>query len=278
MLRAAWVAGVRWANVPPGTPNDTIMRARSAATFRDVKTDWTAEPIRAPSTFTIDRTRMVAQATAGMVHAPVRPGSRPSRPNSSCRGTWPGRRWRLESRSGGTASRRRTLPRRRTRSAGRRTHRRCAAASRDLSSATASAPQRLTSPKPTHSPRITAGSPTSRARVCGLRKMPLPMVIPTITARPPQKPMTRARAWSGGGWVDCSLLPAYLKSRIELDRSLKVFLSQFVHPEALQSEAYHPMVKRVSGGQLVRLFFMSNCFFGSTQRRGGRLRVDYWPE
>jgi hypothetical protein len=32
-------------------------------------------------------------------------------------------------------------------------------------------------------------------------------------------------------------LAPYLESRIELDRSLKMFLSKLVHPEVLQSEA-----------------------------------------
>src|SRR5438552_9409479 len=38
---------------------------------------------------------------------------------------------------------------------------------------------------------MVTGSPTSRASVYGLRKTPLPMVVPTMTARPPQNPMTR---------------------------------------------------------------------------------------
>ncbi len=29
------------------------------------------------------------------------------------------------------------------------------------------------------------------------------------------------------------------------------------------------MVKRVGGGELIRLFFMSNCFFEPTERRKG---------
>ena len=48
-----------------------------------------------------------------------------------------------------------------------------------------------------------------------------------------------------------------------------MFFGKLVHPEVLQSEADHPMVKRIVGGELVGLFFMSDCFFGSAQRRCG---------
>ena len=65
------------------------------------------------------------------------------------------------------------------------------------------------------------------------------------------------------------MLPACLECRIELDRSLKMFFSKLVHPEVLQSEADHPMVKRIVAGELVGLLFMSDPFFGSTQQRCG---------
>ncbi len=57
-----------------------------------------------------------------------------------------------------------------------------------------------------------------------------------------------------------------MESRIELDRSLKMFFGKLVHPEALQSQADHPMVKRIVGSELVGLFFMGDRFCGSAQR------------
>src|SRR6266487_3279803 len=69
-----------------------------------------------------------------------------------------------------------------------------------LSSARASAPQRLTRPNPIQRARMETGSPTSLARVKGFRKTPLPIVMPTISAKPPQKPMTRSRSLAGGVW------------------------------------------------------------------------------
>src|SRR5688572_528771 len=52
----------------------------------------------------------------------------------------------------------------------------------------------LMMPKTTHRPITSRGSGTSSARVAGLRKMPLPMVMPMIRAVPPQKPITRRRS------------------------------------------------------------------------------------
>src|SRR5205809_6441934 len=49
-------------------------------------------------------------------------------------------------------------------------------------------------PKATQRPRMATGSPTSRASVYGLRKTPLPIVIPTTSATPPPKPTTRFRS------------------------------------------------------------------------------------
>ena len=56
-------------------------------------------------------------------------------------------------------------------------------------------------------------------------------------------------------WSDL-LLSTSLECRIELDRSLKMLFSKLVHPEVLQSEADHQMVKRIVGGELVGLLFM----------------------
>ena len=64
---------------------------------------------------------------------------------------------------------------------------------------------------------------------------------------------------------------------IELDRSLKMFFGQLVHSEVLQSEADHPMVKRIVGSELVGLFFVSDRFCGSCPATLRRRRVDYWP-
>jgi len=57
-----------------------------------------------------------------------------------------------------------------------------------------------------------------------------------------------------------------LEPGIQLNRSLEMFLSKLVHPEVLQPEANHPMVKRIVGGELVGLFFVCDCFFESAQR------------
>ena len=48
-----------------------------------------------------------------------------------------------------------------------------------------------------------------------------------------------------------------------------MFFGQLVHPEIFQPETDHPMVKRIVGSELVRLFFVSGCFFESAQRSLG---------
>ena len=55
----------------------------------------------------------------------------------------------------------------------------------------------LTSPKAVQSPMMTSGLGTSPAIVGGFRKIPLPIVIPTISAIPPARPMTRRRSCAG---------------------------------------------------------------------------------
>ena len=67
--------------------------------------------------------------------------------------------------------------------------------SSELSSASDSAPQMLIRPNAVHSPMMTRGFGTSPAIVGGVRKMPLPIVMPTISAVPPENPMTRRRSW-----------------------------------------------------------------------------------
>src|SRR5260370_27459217 len=61
--------------------------------------------------------------------------------------------------------------------------------SSELSSATASAPQMLIRPKAVQSPMMTSGFGTSPAIVGGGRKIPLPIVMTTISAIPPASPM-----------------------------------------------------------------------------------------
>src|SRR4051794_41188194 len=56
------------------------------------------------------------------------------------------------------------------------------------------APQMLMIPKAAHSASTRRGSGTSSAMVAGLRKMPLPMVMPMMRAVPPQKPIPRRRS------------------------------------------------------------------------------------
>ena len=48
-------------------------------------------------------------------------------------------------------------------------------------------------------------------------------------------------------------VPAGLQSRIELDRLLEVLLGERVHPEVLQSHAYHPVKQRIRRGGSGRL-------------------------
>ncbi|MGH7521348.1 MAG: hypothetical protein ACREMI_08720 [Gemmatimonadales bacterium] len=52
----------------------------------------------------------------------------------------------------------------------------------------------LIRPKAVHSPMMTSGLGTSPAIVGGVRKIPLPIVIPTMSAVPPASPMTRRRS------------------------------------------------------------------------------------
>src|SRR5258705_13848803 len=68
---------------------------------------------------------------------------------------------------------------------------------------------------------------------------------------------SQSRLWATLVFVgQHSLSHEHLECRIELDRSLKMLFSKLVHPEVLQSEADHPMVKRIVGGELVGLLFM----------------------
>src|SRR3954470_18556391 len=56
----------------------------------------------------------------------------------------------------------------------------------------------LIAPKVVQSAMITSGLGTSPAMVGGFRKIPLPIVIPTISAVPPANPMTRRRSCDSG--------------------------------------------------------------------------------
>ena len=57
--------------------------------------------------------------------------------------------------------------------------------------------QMLIRPKAVQSPMMTSGFGTSPAIVDGVRKIPLPIVMPTISAVPPANPMTRRRSCAG---------------------------------------------------------------------------------
>ena len=64
----------------------------------------------------------------------------------------------------------------------------------ELSSATVRAPQMLMRPNATQSAMMMSGLGTRPAIVGGVRKMPLPMVMPTMSAVPLEKPMTLRRS------------------------------------------------------------------------------------
>ena len=59
------------------------MSTSSAATFTTVNRAWTAEPGRAPRTFTAESARMVIPASTGTVQGAARAGSRPLSSSSS---------------------------------------------------------------------------------------------------------------------------------------------------------------------------------------------------
>ena len=65
--------------------------------------------------------------------------------------------------------------------------------------------------------------------------------------------------------VETPLFGLHFEPRVELNRSLEMFFGQLFHSEVFQPEADHPMVKRIVGSELVRLFFVSCCFFDSAQ-------------
>src|SRR5882724_11754419 len=79
----------------------------------------------------------------------------------------------------------------------------------------------LISPNAVHSPMMTSGLGTSPAIVGGVRKIPLPIVMPTMSAVPPANPMTRRRCCGG----DCTEVfkeePTYSKSRSFAPRDLQ---------------------------------------------------------
>ena len=53
--------------------------------------------------------------------------------------------------------------------------------------------------------------------------------------------------------------------RIELHRSLEMFLSKLIHLEILQPSTNHPMEKRIVRSELVGLFFVHDGFVKSAQ-------------
>ena len=60
------------------------------------------------------------------------------------------------------------------------------------------------------------------------------------------------------GKLSPALPRACLEPRLELDRSLEMFVSKLDHSKGLQPEADHPMVKRIVGSELVGLIFVSD--------------------
>src|SRR5579872_5939968 len=62
------------------------------------------------------------------------------------------------------------------------------------SSANVRAPKRERTPPRTQNARTTAGLPRYLAMMAGDRKMPLPRMMPTMTAEPPQNPMRRGNS------------------------------------------------------------------------------------
>jgi hypothetical protein len=63
----------------------------------------------------------------------------------------------------------------------------------------------LMMPNATHSAMITGALGTRPATVGGVRKMPLPIVMPTMSAVPLEKPMTLRRSCVTGVEVGCSI-------------------------------------------------------------------------
>ena len=61
--------------------------------------------------------------------------------------------------------------------------------------------------------------------------------------------------------------------RIELHRSLEMFLSKLIHLEILQPSTDHPMEKRIVRSELVGLFFVHGGFVKSAQRSLGACKL-----
>src|ERR1700746_2471431 len=71
----------------------------------------------------------------------------------------------------------------------------------------------LIRPMAVHSPMMTSGLGTRPAIVGGVRKIPLPIVMPTISAMPPKSPITRRRSLK---------LPARLVQLVQHDGHLGI--------------------------------------------------------
>src|SRR5437773_5775361 len=57
-----------------------------------------------------------------------------------------------------------------------------------------------------------------------------------------------------------------MELRVQLDRTLEVFLSKLGHSEILQPEPDHPMEMRIIGSGLVGFVFVNARFLESSQR------------
>ncbi len=207
------------------------MIAAKAVTFTRVVTSLTAAPTRAPSTLANVRMMMAAIAIICTVAVPAdRPSrlSRNSAKTTDSAATVVGVVTSTYSQPNTNAAASPYASRRNT-------YTPPARGSRVLSSATASAPQMLISPNAVQSPMMTSGFGTSPAMVGGVRKIPLPIVMPTISAVPPASPMTRRRscdcvvkrsadrrgsvARAAGAWVSTCRCPDRARTRQDWRRA-----------------------------------------------------------
>ncbi len=185
---------VMWERLPCPKRSAPRMIAASADTFTSVVTSLTAAPTRAPSTLAHVRMMMAAIAIICIVSAGADTPSRLSRNSAKT----------TESAAIAVGVVTKTYSQPNTKAAAspyasrKNTYTPPARGSSELSSATTRAPQMLIRPKAVQSPMMTRGFGTSPAIVGGFRKMPPPIVMPTMSAIPPASPMTRRRSCACG--------------------------------------------------------------------------------
>jgi hypothetical protein len=166
------------------------MIAAKAATLTRVVASLTAAPTRAPSTLAKVSATIAAMPIAWTVNAPVGTRSRLSRnsPNTVARAAM------VAGVVTSTAIQPNTKAAASPYASRRKTYTPPVRGSIELSSATVRAPQMQMRPNATHNAMMRRGFGTSAAIVGGVRKMPLPMVMPTMSAVPLEKPMTLRRS------------------------------------------------------------------------------------